>query len=136
MSNHANLEYKRLWLVIGYLLIMTVVYQTLTANPASAGFNISDKFLHTAGYFILMGWFVQIYHGQRHKFYWALFFVVLGISLEFLQDLSGVRFYEVNDMLANASGVLLAWALSTTKFSDGIYVVEKHMVKFLGRSTN
>lgn len=132
MSHPAILEFRRLWLLIGYLLIAVVVYQTLTAHPVSAGFNISDKFLHTVGYFILMGWFVQIYHGQRQKFYWAFIFVALGTGLEFLQDLGGVRFYEVNDMLANASGVLLAWALSATKFSDSILVFEKYILKLRG----
>ena len=53
----------------------------------------------------------------------------MGIGLEFLQDLSGVRFYEVTDMLANGLGVLLAWGLSATKFSDGIFVFEKYLAR-------
>ncbi len=128
MTKH-NLKYKNLWVFIGYGLIAIVVYQTLTANPVSAGIDISDKLLHTVGYFVLMGWFVQIYHNKQQKFYWALFFVAMGISMEFLQDLGGVRFYEVNDMLANGLGVLLAWGASFTKFSECIFFFEKYFLK-------
>jgi len=128
MDNH-YLKYKNLWLFIGYVLIAFVVYQTLTAHPVSAGVEISDKFLHTVGYFVMMGWFVQIYHSKRQKFYWAVFFIAMGITMEFLQDLSGVRFYEVNDMLANGLGVLLAWGLSATGFENCILIFEKHFLK-------
>ena len=123
------MEYKPLWVFIGYMLIALVVYQTLTANPVSAGFDISDKLIHTVGYFVLMGWFVQIYHGKRQKLFWGLFFVAMGIGLEFLQDLTGVRFFEVSDMLANGLGVLLAWGLSTTKFSASIVAFEKYVLR-------
>jgi VanZ family protein len=123
------LNYKKTWLCIGYMLIAIVVYQTLTANPVSVGVKVSDKLLHVMGYFVLMGWFVQIYHKKLHKFLWALFFVMMGITMEFLQGWSGVRFFEVNDMIANALGVFLAWGLSATKFSECILVFEKYVLK-------
>jgi len=128
MTMH-NLKYKNQWLLIGYGLIAFVVYQTLTANPMTAGVEISDKILHVFGYFVLMGWFVQICHQPKQKFYWALFFVAMGISMEFLQGWSGVRFFEVNDMLANGLGVLLAWGASFTKFSESIFTFEKCVLK-------
>ncbi len=132
VTRHTHLEYRHLWLVIGYMLITWVVYQTLAASPVSTGFDISDKLIHTVGYFVLMGWFVQIYHGKRQKFYWALFFIGMGIGLEFLQDLTGVRFFEVSDMLANGLGVLLAWALSVTRFSDSLRILEKYISRYRG----
>ena len=123
-----NLKYKKLWLFVGYALIAIVVYQTLTANPVSVGMSISDKYLHTVGYFTLMGWFVQIYHEKKYRFLWAIFFIAMGIGLEFLQELGGVRFYEVNDMLANGLGVVIAWVLSNTRFSDTLLGFEKNIL--------
>ena len=124
-----HLKYKKLWLLIGFMLIAIVVYQTLTSSPINAGVQISDKFMHTVGYFILMGWFVQIYHCQPQRFFWGLFFIAMGIGMEFLQDLGGVRFYEVNDMLANGLGVLIAWFLSDTKFSHILFLFEAKILK-------
>ena len=124
-----NLKYKNLWLLIGYMLIAFVVYQTLTSSPVSVSVKVSDKFLHTVGYFVLMGWFVQIFQQQQQRFLWALFFIGMGIAMEFLQDLGGVRFYEVKDMLANGLGVLIAWALSVTKFSGILIYFEEKILR-------
>jgi len=129
-AENINLKYRKLWLFIGYMLIAIVVYQTLTAHPVGVDMlSFSDKFLHTVGYFILMGWFVQIYHGRQQRVLWTVFFITMGIGMEFLQDLGGVRFYEVNDMLANGLGVILALGLSNTKFSNIILIFEKHFLK-------
>jgi len=52
----------------------------------------------------------------------------MGISLEFLQDWGGVRHFEVNDMIANSSGVLLAWVLVLTPFPGLLLWFEKRFV--------
>ena len=127
--DNVNLKYKNFWLLIGYMLIAVVVYQTLTSSPVNINVKVSDKFLHAMGYFVLMGWFVQIFHQKKQRLLWALFLVGMGIGMEFLQDLGGVRFYEVNDMLANGLGVLIAWALSVTKFSCILIYFEEKILK-------
>jgi VanZ family protein len=119
------LKLRPVWLLIGYLMVAFVVQQTLTASPMGTGLNFSDKFLHTLGYFLLMGWFVQIYHQPAAKILFGLFFMSMGIGLEFLQGLSGVRHYEVNDMLANGLGVVIAWGLSYSGFSSTLYQFER-----------
>lgn len=126
---HAELKYKNIWLIIGYGLISLLIYQTLVSDPIGIDSRVSDKTLHVTGYFILMGWFVQIYHDKKQKFLCAVFFLAMGIGLEFLQDFGGVRYFEVNDMLANGLGVLLAWALSVTGFSNSIFLFEKYILK-------
>jgi glycopeptide antibiotics resistance protein len=52
----------------------------------------------------------------------------MGVGLEFLQDLCGVRFFEVNDMLANTAGVLLAWSLVKTPFPKILFYVEQKVL--------
>lgn len=119
------LRYRILWLFIGYAMIAFVVMQSLTSSPVSVGFELSDKIYHVVGYFGLMGWFVQIYHDRRWQLLWGLFFVAMGISLEFLQDMGGVRHFELNDMIANTTGVMIAWLLSGTAFSSCLLWMER-----------
>ena len=123
------LKFKQFWLLIGYVLIAIITQQTLTSSPVNTEINISDKFMHILGYFVLMGWFVQIYHEKRSRFLCALFFVMMGVTMEFLQGLGGIRFFEVDDMLANGLGVMLAWGLSHTIFADSLLVFERHVLK-------
>ena len=124
-----NLKLKPLWLVIGYLLIAFVVFETLTTSPVGIDVPFGDKYMHTVGYFILMGWFVQIYQSRKARVFWGVFFISMGISLEFLQELGGVRYFEVNDMLANGLGVVIAWLLSNTAFAKSLYYVDAIIVK-------
>ena len=110
------LKYKSLWILVGLSMVVFVIQVSLTSNPPSLDFEMSDKYMHTVGYFGLMGWFIQIYHQQKARYILAAIFIAMGIGLEFLQELGGVRYYEVSDMLANTLGVLLAWALVKTPF--------------------
>ena len=112
-----ELKLKPLWLAIGFAMVCFVIYSSLTTSPpVPVNFQLSDKLMHLLGYFGLMGWFLQIYQNKKMQFFLAVVFISMGISLEFLQDLGGVRFFEVNDMLANSAGVLLAWSLVKTPF--------------------
>lgn len=113
-SNNTSLKYKLLWLSIGYLMVVFVIYSSLSTSDVVLEIQLSDKLMHVLGYFGLMGWFMQIYRGKRAGFLLAAVFIAMGIGLEFLQDLGGVRYFEVGDMLANTLGVLLALALSYT----------------------
>ena len=119
-----NLRYKNFWLAMGFTMITFVVYQTLTSSPLGTGIRISDKLLHITGYFGMMGWFVQIFNDRKQKILLAAGFIGMGILLEFIQGWGGIRQYEVADMLANTTGVALAWALAYTRFSDILLTVE------------
>jgi VanZ family protein len=113
-----RLKYEPLWLFVGLSMVIFVVYSSLTSDPMNVdmGFEWQDKVLHTIAYFGLMGWFIQIFHQQKTRYVLAVVFIAMGISLEFLQDFGGVRYFEVSDMFANTLGVLLAWSLVMTPF--------------------
>jgi len=120
-----KLKYKPMWLAIGFAMVLFVIYSSLVAHPPGMdSFKLPDKAMHLIGYFGLMGWFLQIYQNKKMQIILAVVFISMGVILEFLQDLGGVRFFEVNDMLANASGVLLAWALVKTPFPKLLYHFE------------
>ena len=85
----------------------------------------SDKVLHVLAYAGLMGWFAQLF---RHRFARVLLgvgFVALGAGIEFAQGMVPYRQFEYVDMLANASGVLLAWLLVFTPLGRVLFHIEK-----------
>ena len=124
-----TLRYKKLWLTIGLLMIAFVVVETLTPSPIGTGMHISDKILHIAGYFGMMGWFVQIFHNRKYQLLMAIGFISMGMMLELVQGWGGVRQYEVADMLANGTGVVLAWLLSLSGFRNILLKVELIILK-------
>jgi glycopeptide antibiotics resistance protein len=56
-----------------------------------------------------MIWFCQIYASQRIRLFHGIAFLAMGVGLEVLQGLSGLREYDAMDMLANSVGVAAGW---------------------------
>ena len=120
-----ELKLKPLWLIIGYVMVVFVIYSSLDTTPVVLiSFENSDKLLHITAYFGLMGWFLQIYHSRNMQLILACLFITMGVSLEFLQGLGGVREFDIYDMLANASGVFIALLLVKTPFPKILYMIE------------
>jgi len=120
-----ELKLKPLWLAIGFAMVFFVIYSSLsTSPPVAVSFKLSDKLMHMLGYFGLMGWFMQIYQNKKMQLILAVVFICMGVGLEFLQDLGGVRFFEIKDMVANSVGVLLAWSLVKTPFPQLLHYFE------------
>ena len=111
------MRYFKLWLAMGWLLILLVCYFSLTPTPPKIDiqFEHLDKLEHILSYLVLMAWFAQLYHTKQSRIYYALFFIVLGITIEVLQGLGGIRYFEYSDMLANTSGVVMGLLLTLGK---------------------
>ncbi len=124
----SQLKYKAMWLFLGYAMVLFVIHASLTSSPVMPGFKMSDKVMHIIGYFGLMFWFAQIYWRPETVLKLAIVFMLMGVGLEFLQDLGGVRVLEVYDMVANVLGVLLAWMLVKTRFRYILLNIEKHVI--------
>lgn len=69
-----------------------------------------DKINHIIAYGTLMGWFAQLYARSEHLFI-AIYLLAYGIAIELAQGATGYRFFELLDILANSSGILIAWLL-------------------------
>ncbi len=127
-----TLRFPNLWLAIGFVLITLVIVASLMPNPPHvAQFRGNDKMGHFAAYVAMTFWFGQIYTRTRVRWTIALAFVILGVSLEYLQRMSGYRTFEYADMGANAAGVLCALFLARTPLSRCLAVVEKSMLRFI-----
>ena len=126
------MKLKNLWLAIGLALVLLVIVASLIPNPPSpVEFKGSDKLEHFAAYAFMMLWFAQIYTRNRVRWAIALALVMLGISLECLQRLTGYRTFEYADMGANTAGVLCALLLAQTPLSKGLAVVERSLLRFM-----
>ena len=99
--------------MLGGAWATTIIYLSLIPHPPQpVNFQYSDYLEHALAYALLMLWFCQIYQKQAHRIRLALCLIALGVSMEFLQRMTGYRYFEYMDMLANSAGVLLGWALA------------------------
>ncbi|WP_035384298.1 VanZ family protein [Ferriphaselus sp. R-1] len=103
---------RKAWLVLGWLWVAVVFYLSLTPHPPEpVQFWNVDKLEHALAYALLMLWFCQLAYSRVRL---GLAFVAMGVGIEFLQGMTGYRYFEYADMLANSTGVLLGWGLAGT----------------------
>lgn len=128
---YPDLRLRFLWLAIGYSLVFFVVYQSIAAHPIDVEIELPlrDKLMHAFAYFVLMGWFAQIYHDRFQRNMTAVVFVFMGISLEYIQGMGQHRMFEYSDMLANFIGVALGLALAFTRGRDMLVEIEAFLYR-------
>ena len=122
-----ELKLRTLWLAIGYALIILVLFLSLTSNPVDTGLNFpyEDKLYHALAYFTLMFWFSQLYHDRFQLNMIAVVFILMGLSLEYLQSFDPKRFAELGDMVANTAGVALGFFMSLSGAKNILLKIEK-----------
>jgi len=124
----SHLRFKRLWVSIGLLLILGVFLGSVLSVPSAVqGFIYSDKLTHLVVYAALMGWFSQIYRHDLTRLMLAISIALLGVGMEYLQGMVPQRQFEFADMVANSSGVLLAWALAYTSVGNLLPWIESRL---------
>lgn len=110
-----HLRFKRLWLAMGLFLISGVTLASVTSVPDQVqSLLVNDKLTHVAVYGCLMGWFAQIFRHDLTRLIFVVLLTAMGVGIEFIQAATPTRQFEVLDMVANTSGVVLAWALAYT----------------------
>ena len=97
---------------MGWVLVMVVIYLSLTPVPLDIPVAESDKAGHVIAYAALMLWFSQLYCELPRRSFLALTLVALGIALEFAQRETGYRTFEIADMLADSIGVAAGWLVA------------------------
>jgi VanZ family protein len=124
------LAHRILWLLVGWSLISLVVILSLMASPpVIIEFKFIDKLEHLLAYSVLMGWFGQLYSRFKLQIIWVMFFVVLGVVLEYLQGWGGYRIFDYADMLANTLGVLLGWWLTRTLCAGWLLRIDRALFR-------
>ena len=96
------MKLRAIWQVLGWLWVAIVFYLSLTPHPPEpVSFEGADKFEHLLAYGALMLWFCQL---RLARIGLAAGFVVMGVGIEFLQDMTGYRTFEYADMAADSLG--------------------------------
>lgn len=125
-----HLRFKRLWLAFGLFLIGGVTFASVVSVPAQvSSLLINDKLAHVVVYAGLMGWFAQIFRHDLTRLIFVFLLSGMGIGIEFLQAATPTRHFEVLDMIANTSGVVLAWALAYTWVGTILWRIESLFFK-------
>lgn len=110
-SMGVRIAWRTLWLLLSWLTLLVVILLSLLSKPPDIqmDFEHADKLKHCFAYFVLACAFLQFYRKQLYIV--AALLVALGVLIEFFQGLGGVRVFDVLDMLANTTGVLLGMLL-------------------------
>ena len=108
----SNYRYFALWRGVGWLIVAAIAVFSLTPQqPDIGGLEINDKLGHSIAYAIGMGWFAALYPSMRQRVGYAVFFMLLGIALEFAQSFTPNRQLELLDMVADGIGVAAGFVL-------------------------
>ena len=124
MSN-VNSRPRQLWLVVGWLLVLLVIYLSLAPFAIEVPVEEGDKLGHVAAYAALMFWFANLYETLNTRWTLAIGLVALGVALEFVQGWTGYRTFEVADMAADALGVAVGWALAPPRLPNVLQHIER-----------
>lgn len=109
-----RLRFRYLWIAIGVAYIAFIVWVSLVPSPPAQDLPVNDKLVHWLMYFILMLWFVQVSESFEERAALATAFIILGLSLEYMQGMGEARSREIADGVADTLGVLAAAALGRT----------------------
>jgi VanZ family protein len=130
MPEHRQpLRLFHLWWLIGAGILGYIVYVTLTPHPPPMPGRFTDKIFHVLGYFVLTGWFVQLYKSSRLRRYLVLGFIGLGTVLEFAQLWVNTRSFDLGDIVANTLGVLAAWLLLRGRWTAVLLYCERYLMR-------
>jgi VanZ family protein len=124
------LKLIKIWILWGWLQVAVVVYLSLASLPPDLpGFQGGDKVMHFAAYFFMMFWFGMCYKSGRVYNGIGLGLVVVGVVLEFVQNLTGYRTLSIYDMAANMTGVITGWLLARSRLSMALVYIENRAWK-------
>lgn len=97
------LRLKRLWLLLGIVMLSAVAIVSLVPVPAT---GVNDKLAHLLTYATLSSWFALLAASRRELAGYVVALISYGALLEWLQGQTGYRYAELADFYANSLGVI------------------------------
>ena len=101
------------WRTIGWLGVLALIFLCLIPSPTALDElpSWSDKCYHAFAYGLLMWWLARGYP-RRHWLSLAIFLSLLGLAIEYLQNLTSYRTGSAFDELADLAGLGLGYLLA------------------------
>lgn len=129
-----SLQWRTLWLGLGWLMVVVLVYLCLMPNPPQPiRFAFADKVEHAASFAWLAWWFLQIVATTR-RWRAAAALLLLGVAIEVAQSFTVTRSAELADVAADGLGILLGAGLVHTPLGGLLAGVERWFVSRILKS--
>lgn len=123
-----HLRREKLWVGIGLAFVGLVIYLSVAPDPVRAPTVDNFKTGHILAYAWCMLWFAQIWRDALHRLAIALLLFILGVSMEFVQDmLPWHRDFAWGDMIDDAIGVALGFGLGFTPLANVLRGIERRL---------
>ena len=107
-NDRQGLSLTRLWYAVGGIMLLAVAIVSLLPAPPDIG--VSDKLSHFLTYVVLSGWFSLLARQRTVLVGSIIALIAYGMLIEWLQGLTGYRYAEWGDVIANSAGCLLGTA--------------------------
>ena len=134
LSLKNTLHYRKIWLLLGIIYILLILLGSLAKIPESEiQFSGADKIIHFSMYFILVGWFSQLYEKNSSRLIILLLAMLLGLLIEILQGLTAYRSFDYLDEVANSIGAICAFLLLKTSLASSLAIIDSWIAEKLIR---
>jgi VanZ family protein len=130
--NRQSLELARTWYGLGALMLVTVAVLSLIPIPAESVPG-GDKVAHLVTYAALGAWFSLLVDRAAQLVWSVAGLIGFGVLMEGLQALTGYRFAEWADVVANTSGVLLGTLFYLTPAPKLLRFFDARLAGLIGR---
>jgi len=124
-------RFTKLWLTLGWILIVFIVLLSLwPERPHITSFEYPSlgRLGHPLAYLVLMLWFANIYPQRRQRLWLSAGFILMGVSLEFLQHMIPGRTFLYADMMDGIFGVVVGLFLAKTFLSTCLLHLDRWLV--------
>lgn len=122
-----RLQYVRLYIFTGLVLIGVVVWLSLAPISGMPEFQSSDKVGHVLAYMSLALWHSQYVRPLAPMAICCFALIMLGLGMEWAQSLTDYRLAEWGDVAANTLGVLIGAALGFTPLGRVVARIESEL---------
>ena len=124
MFNTFELKHAKYWKILAGLILVSILVASLIPIKKIEIMEtpLSDKWLHFLTYSVATFYFLSVFQKWLQ---WGLILILFGIIIEFLQQLSGYRYLELLDMVANTIGVGIGVSLSFLSKRKFLVMIER-----------
>lgn len=106
-----HLEFPQFWWIVGWALVLFILYSTLAPSQYVPDLHVWDKLEHAGAFFGLTMWFGGLIRPRRYPLL-TVCMLLLGGGIEIAQGIMNWgRDMDIHDFIADAVGIAIALAL-------------------------